>query len=105
MKKEEIKKTIKGYVAAGLYYPIENGEYAGGNYVDRIIDENGVNVALAAIIGIDKEKAEKLIANGEEPIGLSANLNGDEESIEIFVDYGEVSGYYSLNDFAEKFGE
>lgn len=105
MEKSEIKEKIKGYVAAGTYYPIEGGEYVGGNYIDRAIEENGVNVALSAIIGIGKEEAEELISNGSEPVAISANKAGDEESIEIYVDYDEVSGYYSLNEFAEKFGE
>ena len=105
MTKNEIKTAIKGYVAKGLYYPVENGEYAGGCYIDRAIDENGVNVALAAIIGIDEAEAVELIEDGSEPVALSANLKGDEDSIEVSVDYDDRSGYYTLNEFAEKFGE
>ena len=101
MTKNEIKTAIKGFVAKGLYYPVENG----GCWVDRVIDRSGVNIALAAIIGIDEAEAVELIEDGSEPVALSANLKGDEDSIEVSVDYDDRSGYYTLNEFAEKFGE
>lgn len=105
MTQNEIKTAIKGFVAKGFYYPVENGEYVGGCYVDRAIDRSGVNIALAAIIGIDGIEAIKLIEDGSEPVAVSANKAGDEDSIEVSVNYDERSGYYTLNEFAEKFGE
>lgn len=99
MKKNEIKEVIKGYVAKGLYYPVENGEYAGGCYIDRAIKSAGVDIALAAIIGVDYD------GDDDDPVEISANKAGDEDSIEISVNYDERSGYYTLDEFAEKFGE
>lgn len=99
MTKNEIKTAIKGYVASGLYYPVENGEYVGGCYVDRAIKDAGVDIALAAMIGVD------YAGDDDDPVEISANKAGDEESIEVSVNYDERSGYYTLNEFAEKFGE
>ena len=98
MTKNEIKETIKNYVKNGLYYPVENGEYIGGCWVDRAIKSAGVDIALAAMIGVD------YAGDDDDPVAVSANKAGDEDSIEVSVNY-KTTEYYTLDEFAEKYGE
>ena len=84
------------------FFPMDfqnDGEYVGGCYIDRAIKDAGVDIALAAMIGVD------YAGDDDDPVEISANKAGDEESIEVSVNYDERSGYYTLNEFAEKFGE
>lgn len=97
MTKKEIKATIENYVEKGLYYPVESGEYVGGCYVDRAIEKAGVREVLAGIVGIEYK-------DGEEPVAISANKAGGD--VEIYVDGdASIEGYYTVDEFAEKFGE
>lgn len=110
MTKSEIKKTVESYIEKGYFYPVDdNGEYAGGCWVDRLISESGSERNLAVIAGIPAEEYDSGYAKGNPVIGLIANENRDPKTAIIYIEYysdenGEAPEY-TIDEFAEKYGE